>query len=168
MTAAFPLLLFGTAFLLQITLFRVFLPHAPDTMLLATVYCGVKYMKIRGYQIGIIAGLVQDIFSTGLLGINLLSKGLIGFHIGWLRENHLLNPNSPPAWAAMIFLGTLFNEFAIRIYFAGIFGAQFTSSEIIYAAMTQALLNIILGLPLFYLLDRLQARLKQKPGYGNL
>jgi len=168
MTAAFPLLIFGTAFLLQITLFRVFLPHAPDTMLLATVYCGVKYMKIRGYQIGIIAGLVQDIFSTGLLGINLLSKGLIGFHVGWLRENHLLNPNSPPAWAAMILLGTVFNELAIRIYFAGIFGAPFSSSEIIYAATTQSLLNIILGLPLFYLLDRLLIRLRQKPGYGNL
>ncbi len=62
---------FLVALVFQTTLFNILGRMQPDAALIAALYFGVNYMKVRGYQFGILAGLTQDIFSHGLMGINL-------------------------------------------------------------------------------------------------
>lgn len=157
-------LVFLTLLIFQTTLFKVFGTPQPDAALLAAVYFGINLGKFKGYQFGILAGLAQDLFSYGIVGLNLLSKGLIGFTSGWLRELHLINLHSPLMWGVLIFFSTLWDEALLRIYFFGFYGTPLSGGEMIISIIFKTISNFILALPLFYLLNRMQVWLKEKLG----
>ena len=58
----------------------------PDLALVWVVYCGVRYSRTVGVGAGVFIGLVQDSLSGGLLGVNTLSKGLIGYFFSTLKD----------------------------------------------------------------------------------
>jgi len=147
MTAVVHLLVFGSALILQMTFLRMFGSFAPDVMLLASVFYGLRYLKIAGYQAGIIAGLIQDSLSHGIIGLNLLAKGLTGFTAGWLKEINVIDSNSPATWGALILFGTLLNEFLLRSFFAGFHGVPFEFSAFLIGVGSQSVLNLVFGLP---------------------
>ncbi len=147
--------LFGTVFIIQTTLLKMFGSLAPDTMLLAAVYCGLKYGKINGYEVGIIAGIAQDILAFGMLGINMLSKGLTGFAAGLLKENNVIDPGSATAWSFLIITGTALNEIILRLYLIGFGNAHIYFADSLAAIGMQVTLNLLLGIPLFVIADEL-------------
>src|SRR3989338_4468449 len=61
----------------------------PDFILIVSIYSGLCLNKNTAAGIGFAFGLVQDALSFKLMGINSLSKCLIGFSIGILREKIL-------------------------------------------------------------------------------
>ncbi len=58
----------------------------PDLLLILAVHFGLSLGQITGSLAGFTAGLIQDMLSGGLLGINSLSKGFIGFFCGYVRD----------------------------------------------------------------------------------
>ena len=58
----------------------------PDLALIFVVYCGVHFQRNGGIGAGVIIGFVQDCLSGGLLGINTLSKGLVGLFFSVLKD----------------------------------------------------------------------------------
>jgi rod shape-determining protein MreD len=58
----------------------------PDLALIWVVYCAVRHSRVMGIGAGIAMGLFQDSLSGGLLGVNTLSKGLIGYFFSTLKE----------------------------------------------------------------------------------
>lgn len=58
----------------------------PDLALIFVVYCGIYFQGSRGIGMGVVVGLVQDALSGGLLGVNTLSKGLVGFIFSTLKD----------------------------------------------------------------------------------
>ena len=76
------------ALLIQLTLINsiTILGLKPDLILVVVVIFSLLKGEKEGTISGFASGLLQDIFSTGLLGINALVKTVIGFTCGILRE----------------------------------------------------------------------------------
>ena len=74
--------------LIQLTLINsiTILGLKPDLILAVVVIFSLLKGEKEGTISGFASGLLQDIFSTGLLGINALVKTVIGFTCGILRE----------------------------------------------------------------------------------
>ena len=67
----------------------------PDLVLLLVLSAGMRHGETSGTLWGIGLGFVEDVFSAGLPGANLLTKGLFGFAAGTLRDQlDCANPNT--------------------------------------------------------------------------
>jgi rod shape-determining protein MreD len=77
-----------TALLIQLTLLNSFTIQGlkPDLILLVVLIFSLLKGAEEGTVSGFASGLLQDIFSTGLLGVNALVKMVIGFISGILKE----------------------------------------------------------------------------------
>jgi len=76
------------ALLIQLTLINsiTILGIKPDLIIIIVVIFSLLKGEKEGAISGFASGLLQDIFSTGLLGINALVKTVIGFTCGVLKE----------------------------------------------------------------------------------
>ena len=76
------------ALLIQLTLINsiTILGLKPDLIMVVVVVFSLLKGEKEGTISGFASGLLQDIFSTGLLGINALVKTVIGFICGILKE----------------------------------------------------------------------------------
>jgi len=74
--------------LIQLTLINsiTILGLKPDLIMVVVVVFSLLKGEKEGTISGFASGLLQDIFSTGLLGINALAKTVIGFTCGILKE----------------------------------------------------------------------------------
>ncbi len=67
-----------------------------DMLLLIVVSTGLLYGKEAGIGVGIVAGILQDLAVGNILGLNLLTKMLIGFLAGLIEQkvfkDHILLP----------------------------------------------------------------------------
>jgi rod shape-determining protein MreD len=74
--------------LIQLTLINsiIILGLKPDLIMVVVVVFSLLKGEKEGTISGFASGLLQDIFSTGLLGINALAKTVIGFTCGILKE----------------------------------------------------------------------------------
>ena len=77
----------------------------PDLCLVATCLTGFLGGRARGLWIGLGLGFVQDIFSAGGIGLNMITKGIAGVVSGAVVK--ILSDTTPPA----IFLPTLLLSF---------------------------------------------------------
>lgn len=76
------------ALLIQLTLINLItiLGVKPDFIMVVVVVFSLLKGEKEGSISGFVSGLLQDIFSTGLLGINALAKTVIGFTCGIVKE----------------------------------------------------------------------------------
>lgn len=76
------------ALLIQLTLINsiTILGLKPDLIMVVVVVFSLLKGEKEGTISGFASGLLQDIFSTSLLGINALAKTVIGFTCGILKE----------------------------------------------------------------------------------
>jgi len=77
----------------------------PDLVLLFVLATGMRRGETAGTLWGIGLGFVEDAFSAGLPGINLLTKGLLGFAAGSLGDQ--LDCDNPNTQAIVAALATL-------------------------------------------------------------
>ena len=77
-----------TALLIQLTLANSFTIQGlkPDLILIVVIIFSLLQGAEEGCISGFASGLLQDIFSSGLLGVNALVKTIIGFTCGILRN----------------------------------------------------------------------------------
>lgn len=74
----------------------------PDLVLLFVLATGMRRSETAGALWGVGLGFVEDTFSAGLPGANLLSKGLLGYAAGNLRDRlDCDNPNTQAIVAAI-------------------------------------------------------------------
>ena len=159
-----PIVITLVLLMLQTTVLKMYGWMAPDMALIAALYCGRKYGKHRGYRLGIVLGAAQDLFSFGILGINLFSKGLIGLMSGLIRESNMFDPRSMNTWTIVIFIATAANELIGMLYSSGLFGTTTTVAATIWTIITQSLINLIAGLLMIFIMDRIVSRLKTPAG----
>ena len=80
-------------FVFQTTILHSFtiLGVRPDTVLILSFFIGVKLGGDRGVTSAFTLGLIQDCLSSNFLGTNALSKGVVGFIFGNLRDKIIFN-----------------------------------------------------------------------------
>lgn len=57
-------------------------PVAPDFLILVTAFFALYRGAIAGSVFGFVIGLLQDLFNPGYLGLNALTKTVLGFAVG--------------------------------------------------------------------------------------
>lgn len=62
----------------------------PDLVIIAAVFLGFAFSKGKSVAAGSCLGLIQDTLSGGIIGMNMLSKGLAGYCAAHLRETIIL------------------------------------------------------------------------------
>ena len=80
---------------------------APDLILIATVYCALRYGVGLGESFGFIGGIFQDVFSVYLFGTSALVKTIIGFITGHLKRK--LDFSNKITLMIIIFCASLLN-----------------------------------------------------------
>ncbi|MHB8835854.1 MAG: rod shape-determining protein MreD [Candidatus Methylomirabilia bacterium] len=92
----------------------------PDLVLLFVLATGMRHGETSGALWGIALGLVADTFSAGLPGANLLTKGLLGFAAGNLRDR--LDCDNPNTQAIVAAIATLLQG-AVHLSLLEVFSA---------------------------------------------
>jgi rod shape-determining protein MreD len=92
----------------------------PDLVLLFVLATGMRRDETSGALWGIGLGFVEDTFSAGLPGANLLTKGLLGFAAGNLRDR--LDCDNPNTQAIVAAIATLLQG-AVHLSLLEVFSA---------------------------------------------
>ena len=132
----------------------------PDLPLIFVVYCGIHFQKNGGIKMGVLVGFIQDNLSGGLLGINTLSKGLIGLFFSALKDKILVEGILPISY--FLFVASLID---VIIYFTttiSLMGAQTQMDSLFYHVAFFGIYNAVTGLFLFHVLDRFRKWLYRK------
>ena len=147
-------LFFIFLFSLQTTFLKVFSfgGVTPDLILIVVVYCGINFTKNSGIGLSVLAGFFQDCLSGGLLGVNTLSKGLVGIFFSALKDKIIVEGILSVSF--FIFCTSLLDGIIYFIAMTSLMGAQFKVDFFFSQVLLFAVYNIVTGLFLFTILDR--------------
>ena len=127
-----------------------------DPLLPIAVAVGILRGAESGGAVGLAAGLLQDLLGGGPLGVNGLTKMVVGFASGLFeRSIYIENPLLP---AVATFAGTLLSEFLLLAVgqITGLSGSTAASAP---RALTQAVMNGALAPVLFHGIKGIEVRL---------
>jgi rod shape-determining protein MreD len=148
------------AFLGQTVLLRYFpfiFPYL-DLFLVVVVYYSLKENPVRATCIGTSAGLIQDVFSSGILGFNSFAKTLIAFILSSINARVMLQ--HPATRVVILILATLLNGLLLRglSLFFGIKYIPQIFPDIFYQAAVNGIVGIIIISLLFFYNQKMQKR----------
>jgi len=146
-------LVFGVALILQSTLVRLVAIESiqPDLILLTLFFIALAEGSYPATIAGFCVGLVQDLYAPQTLGLNALSKSLIGFALGFCRRGMFVEgliPRSLILFAAVLLHDLLY--FLISLW--PDIGAGL--NRFIFVGLPTALYTAVLGYVIFYFLHR--------------
>lgn len=136
----------------------------PDLLLVMvisyTLVGGIKSGTIAGFTLG----MLEDLLSGGFIGVNTMTKTLLGFSTGLLEKSifhdHIFVPS------LMTFVGTILNSLLYMVIVHS-FDQRFTMFPPLGKLMALAMLNALLAPLVFIIVRRIEnhyARLRM----GNL
>lgn len=152
MTVLIGFILGFTALALQATVVRhiSIFGIRPDLPLIVVVLLGVTRGGTTGTIAGFAIGLAQDLTNPAFLGLNALTKSLLGFGGGSMRSH--LNTGSLPLHAAMLFAAVLAHDLVYwtiftRLALTDLFIALVTRSlpTAVYTAVVGMWIVAVLG-----------------------
>ena len=130
------------ALLIQTSCLSIFFNSTikPDLLLAIVISVSLLYGKEKGFLVGLFAGILQDLVSGNIFGLNAISKMIIGYSLGIIeqqvyRENTLLSVVSAV-------VATVFNAAFISI-FLYIFNYNI---EPFYFFINHVIMNIIVNI----------------------
>lgn len=149
----------GLALLLQSTVLSPYSIQGvvPDIVLVLVICHAMFQSSGRSMVYGIYAGLLEDLFSARIIGINAISKALTAYLISRLQLR-LFQDNFLVGLLAVL-IGTVVNvglSFCILYLTAGIFHVH---HNILAYGLYQILYNSILAIPIYYLFYRSATKL---------
>ncbi len=129
------------AFVFQTTVFQFvsWITVYPDLILILAIYSGLAWGKTGGLQFGALIGFIQDLLLFGSMGVNLLSKSLIGFVTGMLREKYIID--SVVSRVIAVILATIFDFLINGFLVNAIFSFDLTGRSL-NTMIPQTLMNI--------------------------
>lgn len=135
---------------------------ALDPLLPLTVAVGVFRGAEQGAVVGLAAGLLQDLLSGGPLGVNGLSKLVVGFASGLFeRSIYIENPLLP---AVAAFAGSLLAETLLTIIGVVTGVGPFVWSVAIPQVLVQAALNSAIAPVVFRGVRSIEERIEKRYG----
>ncbi|MCF8720176.1 rod shape-determining protein MreD [Nitrospina gracilis] len=134
----------------------------PDLVLILAVYCAIILDGDAGVVMAVALGFFQDCLSGDLLGVNTLSKGLIGFVFANLKGKLVLEGFGPIGTffaLASLFDGMIYYLVSVFIFKAHLSFGVFFPSLLIFTAY-----NAGVGVAGFYLFNWVRRRRFQRQG----
>lgn len=146
-------------------------PHAgiagirPDLPIVATVMIALGRGAGAGTVAGFLIGLGQDLTTPAFLGLNALSKSLLGYGLGTLRER--FDAGTPVTHVAILFVATIVHDFLYLMIYM-----RLVLSEMMLALVTRtlptALYTAFVGVWAFALVAAMSGRRSSRFGRSRL
>lgn len=95
----------------------------PDFPLLIVVYFAVFRGALGGSVVGFVVGVLQDLFNPSYLGLNALTKSLVGFAMG--RAGAQTERDNPLFLIAVFGVAALAHDFVYLLFFARFHMSEF-------------------------------------------
>ncbi len=124
----------------------------PDLILILAVYCGIHFQGNAGIGMGCALGLVQDCLSGGLLGVNTLSKGLIGYFFSVLKNKIMVDGVIPISF--FLALSSLFDAMLFSLVWTLLLKGDSSNSYLFSKIFIYAGYNALIGPILFFVCNR--------------
>ena len=124
----------------------------PDLILILAVYCGINFQGNGGIGAGCAMGLVQDCLSGDVLGINTLSKGLIGFFFSALKNKIMVDGIVPISFFLVV--SSLFDAFVFYMVWSLLLKGESSSGYLFPNFLIYAGYNAVVGPLLFFIFNR--------------
>ena len=124
----------------------------PDLALIFVVYCGIHFQRNAGVGVGFLVGLLQDLLSGRLLGVNTLSKSLIGFFFSTLKEKFMVKGPIPICF--FLVTASLADAFVYYFSMVSLLKARISGDFLFPSLFIYLIYNALAGLLLFYVLDK--------------
>jgi len=153
MVYAVLLIYFVLVFSFQTTLLDMFSVGGvtPDLALILALYFAIILRGDAGTVAGVAIGFIEDCFSGGLLGVNTLSKGIIGFVFTTLRKKIVVEGFVP---IGIFLLGaSIFDGLVFYLTSVFLFKAETSLAFLFPKLIIYALYNAAMGPPLFYVFN---------------
>jgi rod shape-determining protein MreD len=131
---------------------------AIDLVLVAVVYVALTSGPVAGMFSGTFAGLVQDVLSTGIIGIGGLAKTIVGFIAGIVGTQFIV---AQPLPRFVVFLSATVLHAVVFMGLYALLDARHFGAP--YAAVTrQALANAAIGVVAFQLVEVLPGAVERR------
>ncbi len=157
--AATALVAIALALALQTTLARFVAGNAAvDLVLVAVVYVALTTGPISGMLAGSAAGLIQDALSSGVVGIGGLAKSIVGFLVGVIGQQFIVTAAVP---RLVMFVGATVVHLAVFMGLYVMLGIR-TFPSPWGAVLSQALLNALVGIVAFALVESLPGMVERR------
>lgn len=157
-------LIISLVFLLSIqtTFLRVIFPGnvVPDLILIVAVYSGIHFKKSRGIWLAALMGFFQDCLSGGLLGVNFLSKGLVGLFFCVIKDKIIVRGIIPVAF--FMFATSLVDGMIYFLAMTSLLGGQIKGEFLFSSIILFGVCNAVIALFLFYIFDKVRQLLHRK------
>ncbi|HUU51317.1 MAG TPA: rod shape-determining protein MreD [Nitrospinota bacterium] len=156
--------LVSTIFLVQTTSLHHLAIYGiqPDLVLVLTIYFSFKSKGDKGIIIGALLGLLQDLLSSGILGLNFFTKGFIAFLVGNLRNNIAIG--NIVTQVTIIFFSALFEGFLVIVLFKIFFPQEYILKIFSGFVLYRAVYCSVIGIPLMALFDKLEIKWLRREG----
>ncbi|NLY89188.1 MAG: rod shape-determining protein MreD [Firmicutes bacterium] len=137
-----------STFFPRINLFGV----TPDLILLVTVCYGLLYGPLQGLYLGLAGGFLLDLAGGGILGINILTKTLLGYGSGYIGKTVFKDNILIPLVVAVV--ATLAGEITAFLFLTA-FGWQGRFFNYLYATVLPlSLYHLLLAAPVYLIFLR--------------
>jgi len=124
----------------------------PDLVLVITVCYGLLYGPSQGLFLGLAGGLLLDLAGGGILGINILTKALLGYGAGYMGKTVFKDNIFIPLLISAV--ATLAGEIAAFIFLTA-FGWHGRFFNYLFATILPlSLYNLLLAGPVYLLMLR--------------
>ena len=149
-------------FSIQTTFLRIIFPGnvVPDLILIIAVYSGIHLKKSRGIWLAALLGFFQDCLSGGLLGVNSLSKGLVGLFFCVIKDKIIVQGIIPIGF--FIFSTSLGDGMIYFLAMTSLLGGQIKGNFLFSSIILFGLYNAAIAPFLFYMFDHARQRLHRK------
>ena len=122
----------------------------PDLFLVLVVFAALQWGPMAGALAGFICGLAQDSFSFTYFGLQALSKTVIGFTLGKIRQSFYSN-NYLVLLIIVLAAKTIHDLLYFGVYFSGELGS-FWHQILIYTPLS-AVYTCVLGVAIYFLIN---------------
>ena len=160
MKAVGVLIAVALALALQTTLARFLVggTAALDLVLVSVVYVSLTSGPGAGMLAGSVAGLIQDMLSSGVIGIGGLAKTIVGFLAGVIGQQFIVTAALPRF--VMFLAATLLHSAVFMGLYQGLGLRTFPSPWT--AVFSQALGNALVGIVVFLVVERLPGAVERR------
>jgi rod shape-determining protein MreD len=147
-------LIFGLSLVLGLVIQATLLPLiavkgvTPDLLLIMVVSWGLLAGKEQGVGLGFFAGLLQDLASGAVFGMNVLSKMATGYFTGTLERKVFKEQFWLPIMSILV--ATIFNN-AVMMLVLFLLGYSQNLNEIVANVLYPVVYNVVLALPVHFL-----------------
>ena len=147
---------------IQTTFLAFFFPGnvVPDLILIAAVYSGIHLKKSRGIWLAALIGFFQDCLSGGVLGVNFLSKGLVGLFFCVIKDKIIVQGIIPIGF--FIFSTSLVDGMIYFLAMTSLLGGQIKGNFLFSSIILFGVCNAVIAPFLFYMFDKARQWLHRK------